>query len=47
MSVSEPEFVSSYEIDDVVMFFFREVAVEYINCGKVCFSYLKVSYQII
>jgi len=27
--------VSSYEIGDVVMFFFREVAVEFINCGKV------------
>ena len=33
--VTEPEFVSSYEIGDVVMFFFREVAVEFINCGKV------------
>ena len=30
-----PEFVASFEIDSFVYFFFREVAVEYINCGKV------------
>jgi len=28
--------VSSYEIGDYVYFFFRETAVEFINCGKVC-----------
>jgi len=31
----DPDFVSSYEIDDYVYFFFRETAIEYINCGKV------------
>ncbi|KAJ8307413.1 hypothetical protein KUTeg_015497 [Tegillarca granosa] len=33
-----PNFVSAYEIDDFVYVFFREVAVEYINCGKRVFS---------
>ncbi|KAK3105957.1 hypothetical protein FSP39_009544 [Pinctada imbricata] len=32
--LNEPDFVSAYEIEDYVYFFFREVAVEYINCGK-------------
>jgi len=36
--VSEPNFVSSYEIGDFVYFFFRETAVEFINCGKVSLS---------
>ncbi|CAH1774348.1 unnamed protein product [Owenia fusiformis] len=31
-------FVSSYEIGDFVYFFFRETAVEYINCGKNVYS---------
>jgi hypothetical protein len=31
----DPDFVSSLEDDDHVYFFFREAAVEYINCGKV------------
>ena len=31
----DPDFVSSYEVDDYVYFFFRETAIEYINCGKV------------
>lgn len=31
----EPDFVSSYEISDYIYFFFRETAIEYINCGKV------------
>lgn len=31
----EPDFVSSYEIGDYIYFFFRETAIEYINCGKV------------
>ncbi len=30
-----PDFVSSLEDGDNVYFFFRESAVEYINCGKV------------
>ena len=32
---SAPDFVSSMEDSDHVYFFFRESAVEYINCGKV------------
>lgn len=36
--LNEPDFVSSYEIGDLVYFFFREVAVEYINCGKRIYS---------
>lgn len=35
ISFSEPNFVSSFEKDDKVYFFFRETAVENINCGKV------------
>lgn len=34
-----PNFVSSFTQGDFVYFFFRETAVEYINCGKVS-SYL-------
>jgi hypothetical protein len=30
-----PDFVSGLSDDDYVYFFFREQAVEYINCGKV------------
>ena len=30
-----PNFVSSIEDEDYVYFFFREEAVEFINCGKV------------
>ena len=33
--VSEPNYVTSLEHEGMVYFFFREVAVEYINCGKV------------
>lgn len=32
-----PNFVSSFTQGDFVYFFFRETAVEYINCGKVSF----------
>ena len=32
---SGPDFVSSIEDEDFVYFFFREEAVEYMNCGKV------------
>lgn len=35
--LNRPEFVGSFETEDFVYFFFREVAVEYINCGKVRF----------
>lgn len=34
-SFSAPHFVGSVEDEDHVYFFFRETAVEYINCGKV------------
>ena len=34
----EPNFVGSYDIGDYVYFFFRETAVEYINCGKNVYS---------
>ena len=36
-----PDFVTSVEDGDYVYFFFREKAVEYINCGKVIFYRLK------
>lgn len=36
---TDPDFVSAYEVDDHIYFFYREVAVEYINCGKVCIGY--------
>jgi hypothetical protein len=33
--ISAPDFVSTLEDKDHVYFFFRESAVEHINCGKV------------
>lgn len=36
--VNDPDFVSSFDIGDKVYFFFRETAVEHINCGKAVFS---------
>ncbi|KAK3753014.1 hypothetical protein RRG08_020179 [Elysia crispata] len=36
--LDEPNFVSAYEIGNYIYFFFRETAVEYINCGKRVFS---------
>ncbi|XP_061387720.1 semaphorin-2A [Musca vetustissima] len=36
--VRKPNFVGSYDIGDYVYFFFRETAVEYINCGKAVYS---------
>jgi len=36
--LNAPDFVSSMEDADHVYFFFRESAVEYINCGKAVFS---------
>ncbi|CAG5118625.1 unnamed protein product, partial [Candidula unifasciata] len=36
--LNEPNFVSSYDKNDKVFFFFRETAVENINCGKAVFS---------
>lgn len=35
---AEPNFVGSFEIGEYVFFFFRETAVEYINCGKSVYS---------
>lgn len=35
---SEPNFVGSFDIGEYVYFFFRETAVEYINCGKAVYS---------
>ena len=37
--ISAPDFVRTLEDENYVYFFFREQAVEYINCGKV-FIYL-------
>ncbi|KAH8319899.1 hypothetical protein KR074_008957, partial [Drosophila pseudoananassae] len=34
----EPNFVGSFDIGEFVYFFFREHAVEYINCGKAVYS---------
>ena len=39
-----PDFVSSMTQRDFVYFFFRETAVEYINCGKVNISFLFLRY---
>lgn len=33
-----PDFVHSFEYEDFVFFFFRETAVEYMNCGKRVYS---------
>ncbi|CAH1989395.1 unnamed protein product [Acanthoscelides obtectus] len=38
MSLNAPDFVGSMTQGDFVYFFFRETAVEYINCGKSVFS---------
>ncbi|XP_046404618.1 semaphorin-1A [Ischnura elegans] len=38
MSLNAPNFVSSMTMGDFVFFFFRETAVEYINCGKSVYS---------
>lgn len=35
---AEPNFVGSFDIGEFVLFFFRETAVEYINCGKSVYS---------
>nr|CAD7592038.1 unnamed protein product [Timema genevievae] len=36
--LNAPNFVSSMEYEDFIFFFFRETAVEYINCGKTVYS---------
>lgn len=35
---TEPNFVGSFDVGEYVLFFFRETAVEYINCGKAVYS---------
>lgn len=37
---ADPNFVSTMVYNDYVLFFFREAAVEYMNCGKVRLQYL-------
>ncbi|QQP35646.1 Semaphorin2Alike, partial [Caligus rogercresseyi] len=36
--LDKPDFVASFEIGEYVYFFFREIAIEYINCGKIIYS---------
>ncbi|XP_014662821.1 PREDICTED: semaphorin-2A-like [Priapulus caudatus] len=36
--LNQPKFVGSFDMGDYVYFFFRETAVEYINCGKRVYS---------
>ena len=36
--LNQPAFVSAVEHNGYVLFFFREVAVEYMNCGKAIYS---------
>lgn len=36
--LNEPQFVGSFEDDHFVYFVFREVAVEFMNCGKIIYS---------
>ncbi|KAL7041760.1 hypothetical protein ACKWTF_000880 [Chironomus riparius] len=38
LSLNAPNFVGSFTFGDFVYFFFRETAVEFINCGKVVYS---------
>ncbi len=38
VQLNSPDFVGSFDHADFVYFFFREPAVEYINCGKSVFS---------
>ncbi|CAO1348813.1 unnamed protein product [Diamesa serratosioi] len=36
--LDKPNFVGSFDVGEYVYFFFRETAVEYINCGKAVYS---------
>ncbi|XP_065224018.1 semaphorin-2A isoform X2 [Planococcus citri] len=36
--LDKPDFVGSYDVGQYIFFFFRETAVEYINCGKSVYS---------
>ena len=38
MHLNSPDFVGSLEDDDHVYFFFREAAIEFMNCGKAVYS---------
>ena len=35
---AEPQFVASFDAGEQVLFFLRELAVEYSNCGKKIYS---------
>ncbi|KOB76186.1 putative semaphorin 2a [Operophtera brumata] len=37
-TTQKPNFVGSFDVGEYVLFFFRETAVEYINCGKAVYS---------
>jgi len=34
----DPQFVSSFDVDEFVYFFFRELSLEHANCGHVVYS---------
>ena len=36
--LDKPDFVGSYDVGQYVYFFFRELSVEYMNCGKTVYS---------
>ena len=36
--LDKPDFVGSYDVGEYVYFFFRETAVEFMNCGKTIYS---------
>ena len=36
--MDKPDFVGSYDVGEYVYFFFREMAVEFMNCGKTVYS---------
>ena len=37
-TLDKPDFVGSYDVGEYVYFFFREMAVEFMNCGKTVYS---------
>ena len=36
--LDKPDFVGSYDVGEYVYFFFREMSVEFMNCGKTVYS---------
>ena len=44
--LNEPHFVGSLEDEDHVYFFFRESAVEFMNCGKVSSRFTQGRYPV-